>query len=183
MRVRTRYLIASKETYKSWKDSWMATVRRVALLNKRRVNLHRESCFTFCYLKRSFHHDVIWPILCILFTKIAVVQNEVVLTYHRVRGLYFLAAIFAATMIHNTTWQITCYNGSAKNTVGRIKFRLNLRFVRINYFHFQYSLSRWSTTCVLDSESRSVCCSFYGNVPKIDNCSFCTTWSTAYCMT
>ena len=69
------------------------------------------------------------------------------------RRLYFLAVIFAATMIHDTTWQITCYNSSAKNIVSRIEFWLNLRLVRVNCFYFQYSPSRRSTTCILDSES------------------------------
>ena len=35
----------------------------------------------------------------ILLTKTTAAQNEVVLGYHRVRGLYFLAVIFAATMV------------------------------------------------------------------------------------
>ena len=34
-----------------------------------------------------------------LLTKITAAQNEVALTYHRVRGLYFLAVIFGATVI------------------------------------------------------------------------------------
>ena len=34
----------------------------------------------------------------ILLTKITAAQNEVVLSYHRVRGLYFLAIIFAVTL-------------------------------------------------------------------------------------
>ena len=34
----------------------------------------------------------------ILLTKIAAAQNEVALSYHRVRGLYFLAVIFATTI-------------------------------------------------------------------------------------
>ena len=33
-----------------------------------------------------------------LLIKIAVAQNEVALSYHRVRGLYFLAVIFAANI-------------------------------------------------------------------------------------
>ena len=69
------------------------------------------------------------------------------------RRLYFLAVIFAETMIHDTTCQITCYNSSAKNSVSRIEFWLNLRLVRVNCFYFQYSPSRRSTTCILDSES------------------------------
>ena len=34
-----------------------------------------------------------------LLTKITVVQNEVALSYHKVRGLYFLTVIFAATVV------------------------------------------------------------------------------------
>ena len=36
--------------------------------------------------------------MTILLTKITVVQNEAALSYHRVRGLYFLAVVFAATV-------------------------------------------------------------------------------------
>ena len=34
-----------------------------------------------------------------LLTKITAAQNEVALSYHSVRGLYFLAAVFAATTV------------------------------------------------------------------------------------
>ena len=34
----------------------------------------------------------------ILLTKTTAAQNEVALSYHRVRGLYFLAVIFVATI-------------------------------------------------------------------------------------
>ena len=34
----------------------------------------------------------------ILLTKTTAVQNEVALSYHKVRGLYFLAVVFAATI-------------------------------------------------------------------------------------
>ena len=34
-----------------------------------------------------------------IFTKITVAQNEDTLCYHRVRGQYFLAVIFAATIV------------------------------------------------------------------------------------
>ena len=34
----------------------------------------------------------------ILLTKTAAARNEVVLSYHRVRGLYFLAVVFVATI-------------------------------------------------------------------------------------
>ena len=36
--------------------------------------------------------------LILLLTKITVAQNEVALSYHRVRGLYFLVVVFAATI-------------------------------------------------------------------------------------
>ena len=48
---------------------------------------------------------MLWlPILftiTILLTKITDAQNEVALSYHRVRGLYFVAIIFAATIKFN----------------------------------------------------------------------------------
>ena len=36
---------------------------------------------------------------CILITKMTAEQNELELSYHRVRGLYFLAVIFAVTIV------------------------------------------------------------------------------------
>ena len=38
----------------------------------------------------------------ILLTKTTAAQNEVALSYHRVRGLYFLAVVFATTVIYNS---------------------------------------------------------------------------------
>ena len=38
-------------------------------------------------------------IYCTLLAKITAAQNEDALSYHRVRGLYFLAVVFAATII------------------------------------------------------------------------------------
>ena len=35
----------------------------------------------------------------ILLTKTTAAQNEVALSYHRVRGLYFLAVVFVATIL------------------------------------------------------------------------------------
>ena len=46
---------------------------------------------------------MLFQIYTILLTKITAAQNEVALSYHRVRGLYFLAAIFAATIVHSKT--------------------------------------------------------------------------------
>ena len=36
----------------------------------------------------------------VLLTKITVVENEVALSYDSVRGLYFLAVVFTATIIY-----------------------------------------------------------------------------------
>ena len=38
-------------------------------------------------------------VICILLTKITAAQNEAALRYHTVCGLYFLAVIFAETVI------------------------------------------------------------------------------------
>ena len=46
----------------------------------------------------------------ILLTKITFTQNEVALSYHRVRGLYFLAVIFAATILCSGTEGYTVTN-------------------------------------------------------------------------
>ena len=39
--------------------------------------------------------------MIILLTKIISPQNEVALSFHRMRGLYFLAVIFAATICND----------------------------------------------------------------------------------
>ena len=39
-------------------------------------------------------------VACILLRKITAVQSEVALSYHKMRRLYFLAVIFAATLIY-----------------------------------------------------------------------------------
>ena len=54
------------------------------------------------------------PLKIILPTKITTAQNGVAHSYHRVRGLYFLAVIFAATIISNSKLQqsyLTCKVG------------------------------------------------------------------------
>ena len=40
------------------------------------------------------------PQLIILLTKTIAAQNEAAHSYHKVRGLYFLAVVFAATIHH-----------------------------------------------------------------------------------
>ena len=53
------------------------------------------------YKKTDYLSDIslIFSIeLNIYLTKITATQNEVDLTYHRVRGLYYLAVIFVATI-------------------------------------------------------------------------------------
>ena len=47
--------------------------------------------------KRWIISVVLW-IISILLTRTNVAQNEVALSYHRVRSLYFLAVIFAVTL-------------------------------------------------------------------------------------
>ena len=54
----------------------------------------------------------------ILLTKTTTAQTEVTLSYHRVRGLYFLAVIFAATMYREPNLaRISCeiYNSRSAN--------------------------------------------------------------------
>ena len=43
--------------------------------------------------------EIVLRSLCILLRKIAAAQNEVALSYHRVRGLFFLAVFFATTIV------------------------------------------------------------------------------------
>ena len=42
----------------------------------------------------------------IILTEIAATRNEITLSYHRVRGLYFLAVIFVVTIICLPTRQV-----------------------------------------------------------------------------
>ena len=53
--------------------------------------------FTKMFCKKSFYSDK--KQFIILLTKITAAQNEDVFSYHSVRGLCFLAVIFAATII------------------------------------------------------------------------------------
>ena len=41
-----------------------------------------------------------YSLTTILLTKTTAAQNEIALSYHRVRGLYFLAVVFAATIVN-----------------------------------------------------------------------------------
>ena len=45
-------------------------------------------------------------ITTIVLMKITVTQNEVALSYHKVRGLYFVAVIFAATIILSDAYSL-----------------------------------------------------------------------------
>ena len=56
----------------------------------------------------------------ILLTKTTALQNEVALSYHRVRGLYFLAVVFAANVVH----LVLRYRYHFLNSIVRIKYRL-----------------------------------------------------------
>ena len=47
---------------------------------------------------KNLYLDIQNVINLTLLTKTTAVQNEVALTYHKVRGLYFLAVVFAATI-------------------------------------------------------------------------------------
>ena len=40
----------------------------------------------------------------ILPTKTTAAQNKVALSYYRVRGVYFLAVIFASIIVHDIVW-------------------------------------------------------------------------------
>ena len=54
----------------------------------------------FCYNLYAKFALVLLPVKYYIFlTKITVTQSETALSYHRVRGLYFLAVIFAVTII------------------------------------------------------------------------------------
>ena len=62
----------------------------------------------------------------ILLTKTTAAQNEVALSYHIVRGLYFLAVVFVATIVLSETYlrfsvlfmSIRLHNKSSTITIG-----------------------------------------------------------------
>ena len=66
----------------------------------------RSSCFCekYTFRKKIGHHNInLNYILTNLLTKTTVAQNEVALSYHIVRGLYFQAVVFVATIIYNAS--------------------------------------------------------------------------------
>ena len=54
----------------------------------------------------------------ILLTKSTAAQNEVALSYHRVRGLYFLAVVFARSIVsyanNNLETTLICYHRNSR---------------------------------------------------------------------
>ena len=81
-----------------------ATIASIEIFhNKQEIGQHKfrlirhneKSCFktTLC------ENETIKYYLIIRLTKITAAQNEVSLSYHRVRGLYFLAVVFTATIV------------------------------------------------------------------------------------
>ena len=70
---------------------------RITLLGITSLNRH------FYALIDWTKHCTMYIVQCtyILLTKITAVQNEAALSYHRVRGQYFIAVVFASTIIDN----------------------------------------------------------------------------------
>ena len=64
----------------------------------------------------------------ILLTKTTAVENEVALSYHRMRGLYFLAVVFASTI---------------ESIVSTVQLLLNVsKLISIlSYQNFQYAIT------------------------------------------
>ena len=56
---------------------------------------------TVCYTGEHLSFYVSVRIIYILLTKTTAARNEVALSYHKVRGLYFLAVVFEATIDYN----------------------------------------------------------------------------------
>ena len=52
--------------------------------------------------EQNFLHSLCLPERYILLTKTAAAQNEVALNFYRVRGLYLLVVVLAATIITDT---------------------------------------------------------------------------------
>ena len=74
-------------------------------------------CTIYIYTISNIQDTHISVSRCTLLTKITVARKEVALSYHRVRGLYFLAVIFAETININRIWKkntIADYNRSQK---------------------------------------------------------------------
>ena len=49
---------------------------------------------------REKSRDTLYINYCILLIKTTAAQNEVALSYHKARGLHFLEAAFAATIVY-----------------------------------------------------------------------------------
>ena len=56
----------------------------------------RGSCFLRCI---GIDVECIKEVVSIVLTKTTAAQNEVTLGYHKVHGQYFLAVVFAATIV------------------------------------------------------------------------------------
>ena len=66
------------------------------------LNLTQQSIFTSLVCKTEKRLVKYLGLNAILLTKTTAAQNEVSLSYHRVRRLYFLAVVFVATMLYYT---------------------------------------------------------------------------------
>ena len=63
------------------------------------VSKSKTKMYTF---ECTYHvRDILYDGVIILLTKTTAAQNEGVLSYLRVRGLYFLAVVFVSTIIHS----------------------------------------------------------------------------------
>ena len=66
-----------------------------------------------------------------LLTKTTAARNEVALSYHNVRGLYFLAVIFVGTILYIHTILYNIY----KLFITRMKLRVTLHRVLCSYIN------------------------------------------------
>ena len=75
---------------------FLRTLKKLYIYIYITVEMFLKSAPCNIYYNVYFHLYII-----IVVAKTTAAQNEVALTYHKVRGLYFLAVVFAASIIQN----------------------------------------------------------------------------------
>ena len=78
------------------------------------LSIFSSICLVYVKIYSVFNNNTYYVEIyrnCILLTKTSA-QNEVALSYHKVRGLYFLAVVFAAVMVLVccNCYKTTCHN-------------------------------------------------------------------------
>ena len=114
------------------------------------------------------HKHIIYRYSCIdynvyiPFIKITAAQNEVTLSYHRVRGLYFLAVIFATTVVSCTVDIAHCivYNVQCSEQFTLYIAHCTVYTVHSTVYNVQYSVY-WTLNTEQYRANFWRCCTHY----------------------